>query len=400
MERSLKICIISQEFPPYTNWGGIATYNNEFSNIFSRMGHSVSIISRASKGAPKYEKLSNGVSVWRIGSTIFRKCFVGRTIDKMLHSKAVYKKVVELDRLDPFDIFETTEAGLEGEILLKDPLYAHRVVIQCNGSNIQTDIPEGMFSYIHKLDVLWSFKREQGSLKIAPRILTTSEATRQFLLTQGINKLKVEKIYQGIDTGRFRPAAKTLADYPLQVGFVGRLEKRKGIDFIWDVMEKIGPDAGIVFHFKGAIHWTIEKETQRRFKQFSKFAIYHQPGTQDRMPAYYQSLHILLQPSRFENFGLVYVEGMASKLIVFAGKNGGGSEIIKDNVTGFLIDPDKDVDFVVEKLKEIASNYNKFKNIGDNAREDVIRRFSLQSCARQKISYYRRNIRPTNGSYS
>jgi len=396
MEKPLKICIISQEFPPYTNWGGIATYNNEFANIFSKMGHSVSIISRTSKGAPEYEKLPNGVEVWRIGSTIFRKYFVGRTIDKMLHSKAVYEKVVELDRLDPFDIIETTEAGLEGEILLKDPLYAHRVVIQCNGSNFQCDIPEGMLSYIHKLDVFWSFKREQASLKLAPIILTTSEATRQFLLMHGINKLKIEKIYQGIDTDRFQPASKILADHPLQVGFVGRLEKRKGIDFIWKVMEKIGSDAGIVFHFKGAIHWTIEKEVQRKLKQYSKFAVYHQPDDQDEMPAYYQSLHILLQPSRFENFGLVYVEGMASKLIVFAGRNGGGSEIIKDNVTGFLIDPDKDIDFVVDKLKEIASNLRKFKNIGDKAREDVINRFSLQSCAKQKISYYRQKIHPTN----
>jgi glycosyltransferase involved in cell wall biosynthesis len=390
MDNPLNICIISQEFPPYTNWGGIAAYNNEFANMFSKMGHKVIIVSRMSNGAPEYEKLTNGVEVWRIGHNVFIKRFVGRTIDKMMHSRAVYKKVVELDNQTRFDVIETTEAGLEGELLLQDPAFVSRVVIQCNGSNAQCVIPDGFLSPIHKLDIFWSFRKEQASLKLVPRILATSNATRQFLISNGISSSKINLIYQGIDTDRFQPASAAVPDSVLQVGFVGRFEEPKGIDFIWKVMEKIGPDAGIRFHFKGAIHWTTKKETERKLKQFSKFAVYHSPVGQDEMPAFYQSLQVLLQPSRFENFGLVYVEGMACKLIVFAGKNGGGSEIIKNSVTGFVIDPDNDIDFVVGKLKEIASGLMNFREMANAAREEVIKRFSLQSCAEQKISYYKK----------
>lgn len=392
MDNELNICIISQEFPPYTNWGGIAAYNNEFANMFSRIGHKVTIISRTSNGAPLYEKLENGVEVWRVGQDVFMKKIVGRTIDKVIHSKAVYKKVVELDKHIHFDVIETTEAGLEGELLLRDPDFAHRVVIQCNGSNAQCVIPDGLISPIHKLDKLWSFKREQASLKLAPRILSTSVATRHFLVTNGIDNSKITLIYQGIDTDRFQPASTPVSDSVLQVGFVGRLEQPKGIDFIWKVMEKLGPDAGIKFHFKGAIHWTIKKETEYYLNKFSKFSVYHSPGTQEEMPAFYQSLHVLLQPSRFENFGLVYVEGMACQLIVFAGKNGGGSEIIKDKVTGFVIDPDNDIDYVVEKLKEVASCLMNFRGMTHAAREVVITKFSLKSCAEQKISFYKTKI--------
>lgn len=389
MEKSLNICIISQEFPPHTNWGGIATYNSEFANSFSQMGHKVTIISRMSKGAPNYEKLKNGVDVWRIGRTVFVKNFVGRTIDKVLHAKAVYKKVLELDRLAAFDILETTEAGLEGELLLKDPAFANRIVIQCNGSNFQCVVPEGLFSPIHKLDKFLSYKKEQASLRLANHILTTSEATRHFLLQRGIAGSKIELIYQGIDTNRFQPAPKPVADGVLQVGFVGRLEKPKGIDFIWKVMESLGPDPGMMFHFKGAIHWTTRKETEGNLKKFSKFAVYHPPGNHAEMPDFYQSLHVLLQPSRFENFGLVYVEGMACKLVVFAGKNGGGSEIICDQVDGFVIDPDRDAGLIADKLRAIASNPGNFQAMANKARETVIKRFSLHACALKKISYYR-----------
>ena len=389
MEKSLNICIISQEFPPYTNWGGIAIYNSELTNIYTQLGHETTVISRASAGAPKFEQLANDVKVWRIGTSIRRKYFLGRTIDRILHAKDVYKKVKELDNIKPFDVIETTEAGLEGEILLRDSFFRGRMVIQCNGSNALGVVPGGILSLMHRLDWTWSFRREQASLRRVPRIIVTSEATRKFLLKQGIANGKIKLIYQGIDTNRFRPRSKPLPISPLEVGFVGRLEKRKGIDFIWKVMERIGPDAEIRFHFKGTIHPSIKKETEEKLSRFSKFAIYHPPGAHDEMQEFYQSLHVLLQPSRFENFGLVYVEGMACGLVVFAGTQGGGSEIVKDNITGFLIDPDGEVDFVVSKLKEIVANHIAFEVMGRKAREDIIKRFSLEACANKKTAYYR-----------
>lgn len=391
----LSICIISQEYPPYTNWGGIATYNYEFANTYSRLGHHVTIISRMSKGAPEFQETDNGIKIWRIGKTVFRKFFVGRTIDKIIHSKTVYHKIKELERISKFDVIETTEAGLEGEMLLNDPIFSNRIVIQCNGSNAQTVIPNGLFSFIHKIDTSWSLKREIASMKLARNVLVTSEATRQILLNCGLNNSNIKLIYQGIDIDRFKPAQENkIPNSPLNVGFVGRLEEIKGIDFIWRILEKIEPEDGIVFHFKGAVHWTSKKDTERRFKQFSKMVVYHQPGLQSEMPSFYQSLHVLLQPSRFENFGLAYVEAMASELIVIAGKNGGGSEIISDNETGFIVNPDSesDVGFVVEKLKAIASDYKSMKNMGIKARKKVVENFSLKACAREKISYYKNSI--------
>lgn len=390
MDRNLNICILSQEFPPYTNWGGIATYNSELARIYADMGHDVTIISRHAKGAPKFEQQGNGVKVWRIRPSIFRKYFVGRTVDRILFSKKVCNKVMQLDQITPFDLIETSEASLEGEALLQDPRMCKKMIIQCNGSNAFGVVPGGPLSFLHWLDWKWSFKREQLSLKIVPRIIVTSSATRDFLISQDVDCNKIKSIYQGIDAARFKPLTESLPKFPLMVGFAGRLENRKGIDFIWKVMDEIGPDAGIKFHFKGKVHPTISQEVEDNLKKYSDFSSYHPPGNHSEMYEYYQSLHVLLQPSRFENFGLVYAEALATGLIVFAGKGGSGPEVVTDNVTGFIIDPDNDkVDFVVSKLKEISANPSAFKNMKCNARRDVVERFSLQSCAAKKIAFYK-----------
>lgn len=397
MGKPLNICILSQEFPPYTNWGGIAAYNSELSKVFARMGHSVTVISRMEADAPPFEERPDGVKVWRVGAAIRRKYFVGRTIDRILHAESVYRKVQELEEKGPFDIIETTEAGLEGERLLTDEKFRDRMVIQCNGSNALGIIPSGSLAFLHKLDWKWSYLREQRSLRLVPRIIVTSRATSELLSSQGIDSNRIRLIYQGVDTERFTPRRTPLPLTPLEIGFAGRLEELKGIDFIWNIMERIGPNSGMRFHFKGKIHPSAKEEVDAKLHRFKAFAIYHQPGGHNEMQDYYQSLHVLLQPSRFENFGLVYAEALACGLIVFAGKGGSGGEVIKDGVTGFVVDPDLDAEPVVARLREIAANPAAFEHITHAGRSDVVARFSLESCARQKIQFYSESL---NGAVS
>jgi len=79
-------------------------------------------------------------------------------------------------------------------------------------------------------------------------------------------------------------------------------------------------------------------------------------------------------------------------LIVFAGKKGGGSEIIKNNLSGFLVDPDNDIGFVVSKLKEIANDLDQFDKMKILARETAEKRFSIKASASNKIKYYYKEL--------
>lgn len=386
--KALNICIISQEFPPYTNWGGIAVYYSELAKMYRHLGHTVTIVSRAESGAPELQRLASGVVVWRVGQTLQRKYYIGRTFDRMLHAFDVERKVKELDGKNPFDIIEATESGLDVIRLLKNASLRSRTIIQCHGSNAHGVKPKGPFALLHRLDWKLSFFYEKRLLMDVPCVLVASESDRQFLIGIGIDVLKIHLVYHGIDTQRYRPISQRSSGL-LEVGFAGRLEKRKGIDYVWKIMETVGPNAGIRFHFKGALHPSMQDEINNAKKKFASYSIFHAVSKPEEMPNYYNSLDVLLQPSRYEAFGLVYVEAMACGLVVFAGKNGGGAEIVEHGQTGFLVDPDGSPEVVAATLKEIASNPSAFSYLGHRARQAVVERFSLEACALLKLEYYR-----------
>ena len=366
----------------------MAIYYKELVDGISQFGHKISIITRYSPGAPDVEELSDLVKVFRISVSIKRKYVMGRTIDKILYARNVYKMVAKLDTVEPFDVIEVPEFNLEGYLLTENPYFNNKTIVQCHGSNAIGVIPRGIFSFLHRLDHLWSFHLELKILKNANRITVPSKAGQEFLVKNGITDEKIEIIHHGVNTTLFNSSIKKLQCPPLEVGFVGRLHKMKGLDFIWKVMDKIGPDSTIRFHLIGTIHPSEKHDVRKYLHKFSNFVTYQAHVDNDEMPSIYNSLHVLLQPSRFEQFGLVYAEAMSSGLIVFAGIKGGGSEIIRNNDNGFLVDPDRDIDFVVHKLKEMATNHASFDKIRIKARKNMIENFSIEASVKRKIEYY------------
>jgi glycosyltransferase involved in cell wall biosynthesis len=352
-------------------------------------GHEVWVISRAEAGAPADEVVPPGFRVLRVGVPIRRKRFVGRTVDRILHARAVETAVRRLDAQNAFDAFETTEAGLEGERLLLDPAFRRRMVIQCNGSNAFGQAAGGLLAPLHRLDWRWSYRREQRALARVPRIIVTSEATRAVLTGQGVAPGKLRLIYQGIDTREFHPPETRQVSAALQVGFVGRLEHRKGIDFLWRIIEALGPGAPVHFHLKGALHPASLADTRERLARYADRVTHHAPSDHSAMPEFYRTLDVLLQPSRFENFGLAYAEAMASEVLVIAGIGGSAREVVRDAVTGFLVDPDGPVDRAVGVLRELASDRAAHDSLRAAARADVEQRFSLEACVGAKIALYR-----------
>jgi glycogen(starch) synthase len=383
----LRICLISQEFPPYTNWGGIAVYTGELAGVYATMGHDVTVVSRASAGAPARDE-RQGVTVLRVGTPISRKRVTGRTVDRILHARAVWRAVEALDREAPFDVFETTEAALEGEQLVRREAFRRRLVIQCNGTNAFGEAPGGLLAPLHRADWRWSFTREQFVLRRVPAIIVTSDATRQVLIGQGLPASRMVLIPQGIDTGRFSPEGRVARGPKVRVGFVGRLEKRKGIDYIWNVIDRLVPTERFEFHLKGALHPATRADTERRLERLGAAVHRHAPGGHDEMPSFYRSIDVLLQPSRFENFGLAYAEAMACGVLVLAGQGGAGREVVTDGVTGFLLDPAAPADKAVDILERFAGAEPSFDTIRAAARRDVVERFALGQCAQRKLALY------------
>ena len=89
-------------------------------------------------------------------------------------------------------------------------------------------------------------------------------------------------------------------------------------------------------------------------------------------------MDIFFLPSRWEGLPLSVLEAMAASLPVVASSVDGTTEVVLDNVTGYLLAPD-DLNGYVEKLGELIKDENKRKKMGVLGRERVGEYFSYKN---------------------
>lgn len=90
-------------------------------------------------------------------------------------------------------------------------------------------------------------------------------------------------------------------------------------------------------------------------------------------------------PSRYETFGVVYIEALASGRPVIGALNGGAEDII-NNLNGYLI-PIADIDILAEKMIEVYDNIESYDE--EEIRIDCLKRFSPKVIVNKIISVYK-----------
>ena len=130
--------------------------------------------------------------------------------------------------------------------------------------------------------------------------------------------------------------------------FVGRLESRKGID----VLLAAAPE--VLRRFPGARLDIVGDDRIERAEGGTYRAafvarddvsdirdriVFHGRVEEAALRAHYRDCDVLVAPSRYESFGLIYVEGMIFAKPVIAGRAGGGAEVIPEGVAGLLVPP-------------------------------------------------------------
>ncbi len=98
--------------------------------------------------------------------------------------------------------------------------------------------------------------------------------------------------------------------------------------------------------------------------------------SQDKLLSEYQEANAFVLASRFEAFGVVFIEALSAGLPVIGTRSGGPEEIINE-ANGILADTN-DVDELVDAMERLYKNYNKYdpgiirQYIIDNYSEDII----------------------------
>jgi len=149
-------------------------------------------------------------------------------------------------------------------------------------------------------------------------------------------------IPNGIDFKRFStplPPIERLHDGKLNVLFVGRAEKRKGLNFLLEAYQLIKqelPQSRLVI---------VGPETQQKYEQMARRmtledVVFTGYVPNEALPAYYQTCDVFCSPATGgESFGIVLLEAMAASRAIVASSIDGYAGLINNGVEGLLVPP-------------------------------------------------------------
>jgi glycosyltransferase involved in cell wall biosynthesis len=104
--------------------------------------------------------------------------------------------------------------------------------------------------------------------------------------------------------------------------------------------------------------------------------------------------HVLVVPSSYEGFGIVYLEGMAFGLPAIGTTAGAAGEIIEHGKTGYLIQPN-DHQALANHISQLASDRNLLTELSLNARKRYIQQPSWKETAGQIRAFLQTTIKQT-----
>lgn len=96
---------------------------------------------------------------------------------------------------------------------------------------------------------------------------------------------------------------------------------------------------------------------------------------------------LLVVPSEFETFGIVLVEALYFGVPVVASRCGAIPEIVRDNETGYLFEPE-DIDDLTNCIMKVLSNYDAAKELSLNGQEYVREKFAVGNILQKEYRIY------------
>ncbi len=163
---------------------------------------------------------------------------------------------------------------------------------------------------------------------------------------------------------------------PLRVLFLGNVMRRKGLHTLLEALRRL-PPSSFVLDVIGSLN--VEPEYAEAIRRrvaangLSSIVRFHGALDNEELAAQMKQAHILVVPSSYEGFGIVYLEGMGFGLPAVGTSAGAAPEVIENGKTGFLIPPE-DSSALAARLIDLTRNRAALVELSLNA----LRRYRRQ----------------------
>ena len=402
-EKRLRVCLFSREYPPQGH-GGIGQWTKEVAVGLAARGHEVTVIARALEGRPAIDFVE-GVWVHRIEPAPITEAeaeaFAPAPASLTAYSLALHREFERIDGHRRFDLISGPIADLEPMASLK---LAHIPVIVSLHTTYKLSLP-------HKPD--WLSRPDYLERHVEPAIVCEGEliAKGPHILANSvailddieaahgltIDRAKVEIVPHGISDLALGVAAPARVQGEVNLLFVGRLEERKGADALLSILpDLLAGHPALIAHIVGDDGILVGDTTlRRRFEDDNSGrpdilarARFHGALPRADVLAHYAAADIFVAPSKYESFGLIFIEAMCFAKPVVAYDVGGAAELIDDGVNGLLAKAG-DPQSLAERIARLVENPALREEIGRNARKTYEAAYTTERMLDRLEAYYR-----------
>lgn len=177
-------------------------------------------------------------------------------------------------------------------------------------------------------------------------IFTVNDDIADELYRRGVPQSRIFVIYNMLSPNlaahikQTPPVQKILPKAPeaAVLGVMGRLEKVKGQDIMLDALHILHQyyDSPLNLRFAGTGSLRPKLIEQAQSLGLTAFVAFE--GWAGDQARFYETIDLLIVPSRFESFGMIIIEAMAFGVPVIAASTKGATLLIKDGVSGSLVE--------------------------------------------------------------
>lgn len=251
------------------------------------------------------------------------------------------------------------------------------------------------------------------------RFIAVSQQTKQDWVTFGIEHDRIQVVYNGIDSEKFKPA-KDLVQIRRQwdvfddtkvISYIGRIDREKGLETLIKaaaILIKKGTRIRILIAGKPVVHYSFSKkrecedEGMNYLRSLSHLA--EVEGISDQVQfvghlanpvSLYQASDVNVLPSVWnEPCSLGLFESLACGIPKIASRIGGNPEILTEEFADFLFIPG-DVEDLANCLDRVLNWRQKDPSLGTRCRQYVLNYFSYE----KMVDEIEKNLLETESFY-
>ncbi|MBA7580309.1 D-inositol-3-phosphate glycosyltransferase [subsurface metagenome] len=382
----MKVLILTHYFQPHIGGIEIVAYNHAKEII--KRGHQVTIIT-SKIGKEVEEEIIDGIKVVRVKALNFFENHFGVPYP-IFYPKLLLKLKEEIKNSDVINTHGIVWMHSFFSAIISR-IYQKPIVLNQHNTYINYKNP-----ILRLIEKIADKTVGRYTLNSADHIIVVSEETKKYVLSIAKKLNNISILYSGVNSKRFKPIRnKKIARKKFKINLEGficftirRITFKNGIDTFLQVAKFFNDKRKDMFFVLGGTG--PDTDMVKKYIRENHLSNIKLLGfvSNEELPDYYALSDIFILPSKTgEGFPMVVIEAFASGLPVISTNTGGQIEIIRDDQTGFIVEPNKSKQ-IAKKIEYLSENKKLLKEMSENCRKLIEKEFTWGKNVDKLLSVY------------